>query len=191
VHGRLGLRDRLAHHHASRLDALPPTEVAYELKDSRDLLQRYFYVPVDFFCYPGGAYDPAVEAAERRAAHEQHLTRRAAVEAERGRPLRGRKPRPKGPRSAAAVRANPTDPDSRVMKGSRAFLQGYNAQAVVTTDHIVVAAVTSEGNDRCQLRPCSCRPRRTSPRLTARRRSGPCLPTPATVTSASSPSSRG
>jgi peptidoglycan/xylan/chitin deacetylase (PgdA/CDA1 family) len=39
------------------------------LKGSRDLLQRYFHVPVNFFCYPGGSYDKAVEAAVRRAGY--------------------------------------------------------------------------------------------------------------------------
>jgi peptidoglycan/xylan/chitin deacetylase (PgdA/CDA1 family) len=48
---------------------LPPATAAYELKGSRDLLQRYFHVPVNFFCYPGGSYDKAVEAAVRRAGY--------------------------------------------------------------------------------------------------------------------------
>ena len=33
-----------------------------------------------------------------------------------------------------------TDPDSRVVKGPRGLIQGYNAQAVTTEDQIVVAA---------------------------------------------------
>jgi transposase len=94
------------------------------------------------------------EEQQRRSAYEQHLSRRAATEAERGRPLRGRKPVLKQPRSQTTAKANTTDPDSRVMKGTRGFIQGYNAQAVVTEDHIVVAAaVTQEANDRRQLRP--------------------------------------
>ena len=51
------------------LTRLSPTTVAYELKGSRDLLQRYFHVPVEFFCYPGGTYDAAVEAAVRHAGY--------------------------------------------------------------------------------------------------------------------------
>lgn len=51
------------------LTRLRSSAVAYELKGSRDLLQRYFHVPVDFFCYPGGAYNAAVEAAVRRAGY--------------------------------------------------------------------------------------------------------------------------
>jgi len=48
---------------------LSPATVAYELKGSRDLLQRYCHVPVEFFCYPGGTYDAAVEAAVRHAGY--------------------------------------------------------------------------------------------------------------------------
>jgi peptidoglycan/xylan/chitin deacetylase (PgdA/CDA1 family) len=51
------------------LTRLSPSTVAYELKGSRDLLQRYFHAPVEFFCYPGGAYDAAVQAAVRRAGY--------------------------------------------------------------------------------------------------------------------------
>ncbi len=51
------------------LTRLRPSVVAYELKGSCDLLRRYFHVPVDFFCYPGGAYDATVEAAVRRAGY--------------------------------------------------------------------------------------------------------------------------
>ena len=35
---------------------------------------------------------------------------------------------------------NLTDPDSRRMKGNRRYIQGYNAQAVVTEQQIVIAA---------------------------------------------------
>lgn len=94
------------------------------------------------------------EEADRHRVYQEHLARRASIEAERGRPLRGRKPRLKEARSPATKKANPTDPESRVMKDAKRFLQGYNAQALVTEDHIIVAAaVTEEGNDRKQLRP--------------------------------------
>lgn len=94
------------------------------------------------------------EAGAREAVYQAHLARRAEIEAERGRPLRGRKPVRKGPRSSTAAKANTTDPDSRIMKGPRGFIQGYNAQAVVAENQIVLAAaVTYEANDRRQLRP--------------------------------------
>jgi transposase len=37
-------------------------------------------------------------------------------------------------------KVNTTDPDSRLLKARRGFLQGYNAQAVVTKEQIVIAA---------------------------------------------------
>ena len=54
----------------------------------------------------------------------------------------------------AKARINTTDPDSRIMKGRQGFIQGYNAQAVVTREQFVVAcAVTQEENDLHQLKP--------------------------------------
>jgi transposase len=98
------------------------------------------------------------EEAERQRDYQEQLARRAALEAERGRPLRGRKPVLKRPRSASSAQANTTDPESRVMKQGPTLIQGYNAQAVVTADQIVVAAeLVQEANDRRQLRPMLAR----------------------------------
>ena len=45
-----------------------------------------------------------------------------------------------------------SDPDSRIMKSRKGYLQGYNAQAVVTADRIILAAgVTNQANDVRQL----------------------------------------
>lgn len=47
-----------------------------------------------------------------------------------------------------------TDPDSRIMKTRSVYVQGYNAQAVVTEDQIIVATeVTQEENDVHQRHP--------------------------------------
>jgi hypothetical protein len=49
---------------------------------------------------------------------------------------------------------NLTDPDSRRMKGNRRYIQGYNAQAVVNEQQIVIAAeITTAAADFSQLRP--------------------------------------
>jgi transposase len=52
------------------------------------------------------------------------------------------------------IQANVSDPDSRIMKTATGFIQGYNAQAAVNENQIVVAAaVTQEANDVCQYQP--------------------------------------
>src|SRR3954447_23945880 len=51
-------------------------------------------------------------------------------------------------------RINVTDPDSRVVKGLRGFIQGYNAQAVTNEHQLVIAAeVISVAPDFAQLEP--------------------------------------
>lgn len=95
------------------------------------------------------------ELAAEREAYETHLAERAAIEAERGQKLRGRKPKtPEDKARHQERKANTTDPDSKVMATSNGFLQGYNAQAVATEDQVIVAAeVTDEQNDHHQLHP--------------------------------------
>jgi transposase/plasmid maintenance system antidote protein VapI len=79
------------------------------------------------------------EAAEK--SYEAHLARRAEIEAETGRPIRGRKPSPDSARHKARQHVNVTDPDSRLLKTTEGYLQGYNLQAVATGQQFVVAAV--------------------------------------------------
>lgn len=58
--------------------------------------------------------------------------------------------------------ANTTDPDSRIMKTRQGYVQGYNVQAVVSQDQIIVAVgVTQEANDVQQLKPMLQTPERT------------------------------
>jgi transposase len=52
----------------------------------------------------------------------------------------GRPPDPYQPPATPAGRINFTDPDSRVVKGLRGFIQGYNAQAVTNEHQLVIAA---------------------------------------------------
>ena len=94
------------------------------------------------------------EAAAAAADHARMLAERAAREAEAGQKLRGRKPKPVSETPEAEAKANVTDPDSRIMKTRRGYVQGYNAQAAATADQIIVAAeVTSRENDVDQLHP--------------------------------------
>jgi len=94
------------------------------------------------------------EAAAAVAEHAHKLEERAAREAETGRKLRGRKPVPVPETPEPEAKANVTDPDSRIMKTRRGYVQGYNAQAAATADQILVAAeVTADENDVGQLHP--------------------------------------
>lgn len=79
----------------------------------------------------------AQDAAAAQA-HAQHLQRRSEAETEQGRRLSGRKPKPPTPNTEA--RCNTSDPDSRVMKTTGGWVQGYNGQALVSTGQIIVAA---------------------------------------------------
>lgn len=93
--------------------------------------------------------------AERKAAYEQHLERRAEIEEQRGSKLRGRKPKDPGDVPDPDAKANVTDPDSRVMKNGKGhFVQGYNGQAIVNDRQVVLAAhLTRDANDVGQLHP--------------------------------------
>ena len=65
-----------------------------------------------------------------------------------GRRKRGRKPKEPDANVDPTVRPD----DSGIMKTRRGWVQGYNAQAVVTPDQIILAAeVTTEANDVRQL----------------------------------------
>lgn len=91
--------------------------------------------------------------AEGAADWESYQRERAAAEAAMGRKFAGRKAAPEG-RRAKVKQVNVTDPDSRTMRSKQGFVQGYNAQAAVTADQVVVAAeVTSAVNDLQQFTP--------------------------------------
>jgi transposase len=93
--------------------------------------------------------------AEAAAARQQaKIDARATEEQGSGKRRRGRKPKPAVGSVDPERVANPTDPDSRIMKTRRGWVQGYNVQAVVTTRQIILASeVTTEANDVQQLQP--------------------------------------
>ena len=94
--------------------------------------------------------DAAAEAARR----QEKIDARAAEEEATGKRKRGRKPKPAEAAVDEEAKANVTDPDSRIMKSRKGYLQGYNAQAVVTEGQIILASgVTNEANDVRQLGP--------------------------------------
>jgi transposase len=88
------------------------------------------------------------EAAERAAEQQRKIDERAAKEAETGEKLRGRKPKEPDPDPPPEAKANVTDPETRIMKTQRGYVQGINAQAAATQGQIILAAeVTQEAND--------------------------------------------
>lgn len=89
------------------------------------------------------------EAAERRQDAEAREARRAEAAA------KGRRPpgRPRT-RERRPPQRNPTDPDSRPLKVPTGWLQGYNAQAAVSEDGLIVAAdLAADGVDAHHLEP--------------------------------------
>jgi transposase len=92
------------------------------------------------------------EQAARERTHAERLEERARIERARGKKLRGRKPRRPAPDPLA--KANTTDPESRILKTRQGYLQGYNAQAAVSGNQIILAAeLTQHENDVGQLHP--------------------------------------
>lgn len=67
----------------------------------------------------------------------------------------GAKPASKPPeRALTGLRTNLTDPDSRILRVAGGYVQGYNAQAVVTSDQLVIAAeVVTEATDFAAFHP--------------------------------------
>src|SRR4051794_14950367 len=116
---------------------------------------------------PGNSRVERLAEAERRLA-EQHALERHAIAAEQAATAkrlaehRARGQQPKGRRrlhplavpDQPAGHINVTDPDSRLVKTTRGFIQGYSAQAAATEDQIIVMAdVTVGGPDQGKLAP--------------------------------------
>lgn len=99
--------------------------------------------------------DLEAEQAQAQAAYEENLRWRADWEAGHGRRLGGRRPAPPDPGALAKRTVNTTDPDTRLIyRTGRAAVQGYNAQAVVSPEQIILAAeITQQSNDSGQLEP--------------------------------------
>ena len=87
-------------------------------------------------------------------ARQAKIETREQDERETGRKKRGRKPKEPTTEAEPEAKANVTDPDSRILKTRSGYVQGFNAQAVVSMDQLILAAdVTQEANDVKQLIP--------------------------------------
>lgn len=94
------------------------------------------------------------EAEAAAKAAQEHLAQRQVEEATSGKKKRGRKPKVVEFIPAEEAKANTTDLDSRIMKTRQGYVQGYNVQAVVSEDQIILAVgVTQDANDVHQLLP--------------------------------------
>lgn len=95
------------------------------------------------------------EERQAREEQEQKIERREAEEQAAGRKKPGRKP--KAPEEAVdnQAKANLTDPDSRILKTRKGWLQGYNGQAMADceTQVIVAQGLTQAENDVQELAP--------------------------------------
>ncbi|MFH1609414.1 MAG: transposase [Candidatus Bipolaricaulota bacterium] len=94
------------------------------------------------------------EAEEAAVARQREIEAREREQEVTGKPRRGRKPKAPDPTPRREAKANLTDPESRIMKTRTGYVQGYNAQVMVTKDQVIVAAeVTQDQNDVHQLHP--------------------------------------
>ena len=90
--------------------------------------------------------------AERQA-NQTYEAYRARGVMKDGRPF-GSPPKPYSPPEAPEGKINTTDPDARRMKFGRNFMPAYNAQAVTTSEQIIVAAeITTKGGNFEELDP--------------------------------------
>ena len=83
--------------------------------------------------------------------------------------------------SEPAGKINVSDPDSRNLKTTRGWVQGYNAQAVVGEGQIILAAeISTESLDTANLAPMIQTAIGELEAAASPRRPGSCWPTPAT-----------
>ena len=88
------------------------------------------------------------KANAEREEQEKKLRDREEQEKQAGRKKPG--PKPKEPEDAVRRdrKANATDPNSRIMKTRQGYVQGYNGQAVVSKEQIIVGADVYTGRKR-------------------------------------------
>ena len=87
--------------------------------------------------------DEQAAAVADQEARKAEWARRKEAGVRRGAPP-GEHPPGRNPDKDKPPRANTTDPDSRTMRGGRGLVQGYNAQAAVTADQVIVGEMITQ-----------------------------------------------
>jgi transposase len=96
----------------------------------------------------------AEDKARRDAQRAKQVAWDAAAADRRQRAARRPADEPRTNRNNTPPRANTTDPDVRVMRNQKGYVAGYNGQAVVTADQVIVGAMLSQHPvDRTLLHP--------------------------------------
>src|SRR6266511_5692399 len=91
---------------------------------------------------------------ERRTAKAHEEWRKQGIAKDGSRRMTGHNRKPKPLPEEPTGKVNVTDPDSRNLKTTRGWVQGYNAPAVVTEDQVVIAAdISTESLDTANLDP--------------------------------------
>jgi len=95
------------------------------------------------------------EERQARQAQEAKIETRTQEEQATGKKKRGRKPKTPDEAIDQQAKANLTDPESRILKTRRGWVQGYNGQAMADCDSQVIVAqdLTQAENDVQQLAP--------------------------------------
>lgn len=103
---------------------------------------------------PSGRAPVAVDDSRRVQLARARLVKAEQRHTEREAKLRATEQAAAKKPSKDAPRRNVTDPDSRIMKTRKGWIQGYNAQLAVTDDHLILAtALTQDTVDVDQAEP--------------------------------------
>jgi hypothetical protein len=159
----------LSHGHAEKLEAQLREEVQALLKRAAEVDQEELADGIDLPKEIARREDRLKALAEAKAkiaerakardaqaqkAYEEKIARREALRAAGQKP-KGKEPKAPETGSRAKDQINLTDEESRIMPSAQGFVQGYNAQAAVDVDTMLVLAttVTQAPNDKQQLEP--------------------------------------